>query len=150
VKEKIYSISLLLSFLVILSHEIIPHNHHDLEEYSVSFQFDIYDHHHHADDTDHQHHGEKSFPQEKESKKQHNFPYHQHLSADNGFDYIRIVTKKGLNVAYSPVAVLFALDSIEIAHPPETGFNRFKVKPFLISTMFEPGAIGLRAPPSIA
>lgn len=148
--EKFYSVSLLLSFLIILSHEIIPHNHHDLEEYCVSLQSDVYDHHHQSDDTDHLHHGKEGFPHKQENKHHHNFPFHQHLSADNSFNYIRIDLTKYAKRAYSSFAVLFGFVSIEIAHPPEIDLMHFKVKPFLVSTMFEPGSIGLRAPPFIA
>ncbi|MCA1745477.1 MAG: hypothetical protein LC643_07220 [Bacteroidales bacterium] len=149
-KLKIYSISLLLAFLAALIHEVIPHYHHDLEEYALSFQSNNSDHHHSSTDFDPLHHGEGNHHYDTEDAHPRNFPFHHHLSADGDFDYIRIHSNKDVHATFSFVAELSSHSKAIISAPPELDLIRFTDRPFLITTIFEPGAIGLRAPPSIA
>ncbi len=148
-KLKVYSITLLLSFLIVLSHEMIPH-HHDVDDYSFLFGFDFSERHHHAYDTDHHHHGGEHHSHKPEKEHPHSFPFHQHLSVDNGFDYIRINAKEDLNAACISIADLYIIGISTIVPSPDIELIRFRDKPFLIPANFKPGAIGLRAPPAIA
>ena len=153
-KRKIYPISLLLAFLVILSHEIIPHHHHDfdLNDFSNFHNHDeqyaphkTADHHHH--NVENQKHNHSN-----DTKKEHNhsFPFHHHISPTNGFDYLRIELIRNIVFDLPLLAVLNSFFKTSLSEPPELDFIRFTDKPFFISAFFEPGAIGLRAPPSIA
>lgn len=128
---------------------MIPH-HHDLDDGSLLFGFVFSEHHHHTSDADHYHHGEENHSHKTEEKHQHSFPFHQHLSADNGFDYIRVNAKDDLNAACISVADFYTIGISTIIPPPEIELIRLRDKPFLIPATFKPGAIGLRAPPAIA
>ena len=150
VKLKIYSISLLLAFLAAISHEVIPHHHPDIEEYVLSFQSNNPDHHHTSGAFNHSHHGEENHHHKKENNHSHNFPFHHHLLEDGDFDYIRIHSNKDVQVTFSLVADLSSIMHATVTPPPEIDLVRFTDKPFFIATVFKPGAIGLRAPPSIA
>ena len=138
-KNKIYAISLLLSFLVVLSHEMILHHHHE------SVADNLFDGQSLVDSF-----GEKS--KEKSSSEEHNhpFPLHHHISATSDFVYARtnIVESNPLNKISSLflVAVIFQADFFE---PPCLSINPFKDKSFLISSIYYPAANALRGPPSI-
>ncbi|MGV8830205.1 MAG: hypothetical protein ACWA6U_18005 [Breznakibacter sp.] len=151
VRLRIYSILLLLSFIVALSHEMIPHHHHALEEYVVSFQTHNTDHHHHhSDDGELFGHEEDSQDAEKENKHQHNFPFHHHLSSSEDFDYLRIDLNQKSVATFQVVAIHHSINLLIIVPPPEIDIIPYKEKPFFITSLFDPGATGLRAPPSIA
>jgi hypothetical protein len=128
---------------------MIPHHHHGAEEYALSFQSGN-SHHHHSDDFDLMSHYEEYHQHETEKKQQQNFPFHQHFSEDEDFDYIRINLKKDSDVTCKLVTILFKISDFKITPPPEIDITRFTDKPFLITAIFEPGATGLRGPPSIA
>ncbi|GAO29661.1 hypothetical protein [Geofilum rubicundum] len=149
-KLRIYSILLLLAFLAALSHEMIPHHHHDLDNSVLSLRSTHPGHHHSSSDFDHLHHGEGNHHHDSEDADASNFPFHQHLSADGDFDYFRINFNKDVQVPFSTVAVLSRSSNVRISPPPEMDLIRFSDKPFLITSIFKPGAIGLRAPPSMA
>ena len=152
-KKKIYAIGLLLSFMIVLGHEMIPHHH--------GYNFDIQDvatpqpkhHSHHHSDGHHHHHKTTEQDKADNSRKNHDhpFPLHHHLSTDYGFDCIRIDLRKNVELQSILLMVLTTrLTDTEIL-PPEIEFLKyFANKPFRIKSIFEPGAIGLRAPPSIA
>ena len=149
-KLKIYSILLLLAFLAAMGHEVIPHHHHDLENSDLPVQSNYSDHHHSSSDFDHIHHGETNHHHDAEDTNSRKFPFHHHLSADGDFDYFRINFNKDVHVTYSLVADLSSISNAKFSSPPEVDLIRYTNKPFLINTIFEPGALGLRAPPSIA
>jgi hypothetical protein len=121
-----------------------------VDDYSFLFGFDFSERHHHAHDTDHHHHGGEHHSHKPEKEHPHSFPFHQHLSVDNGFDYIRINAKEDLNAACISIADLYIIGISTIVPSPDIELIRFRDKPFLIPANFKPGAIGLRAPPAIA
>lgn len=133
---------------------MIPHHHHDfdLDEFSsfhshdeqYSHQKTDVQHHHDVDNQKHNH--------SNDSEKEHNhtFPFHHHISPTNDFDYLRIELIRNIVFNLPLLTILDSYFDTSLSEPPELDFIRFTDKPFLITTIFEPGAIGLRAPPSIA
>lgn len=140
--------------MLVLSHEMIPHHHHDLSVAEVSglhnhngeySQQKKTQHHHHHDGT-HQHNPSKN----TENRHNHAFPFHQHLSPTSDFDYLRINVIRDVIFNFQLLTILNTFFESSLSEPPELDFIRFTDKPFYITARFEPGAIGLRAPPSIA
>lgn len=129
---------------------MIPHHHHGEEEYALSVQSGVSEHHHHSDHSDLMSHHKEYHQHETDKKQQQNFPFHQHFSEDEDFDYIRINLKKDSDVHYKLITILYKISDFKITPPPEIDITRFTDKPFLITAIFEPGATGLRGPPSIA
>ena len=151
-KQKIYSILLLLSFLVVLSHEMIPHHHHDFAVDKVSSLHRHSKEHFHYNDTDHHHHdtGYRHDHSDNEEHK-HNFPLHFHVVAAKDYIAVGHVVNNHNNFNLKTLAVLFTFNPFgQIKEPPNIDFIRYTDISFLINSIFEPGAIGLRAPPSIA
>ncbi len=133
---------------------MIPHHHHDPDldkssgfhnrnEHTSSHKSD--NHHHHG--ADHQEHNHA-----KDSGKERNsaFPFHNHISPNNDFVYLMINTVSNPVSSFYLFKVVTSFFDPSLTEPPELDFIRFTNKPFLIASFFEPGAIGLRAPPSIA
>ena len=93
VKRKIYAISLLLSFLVVLSHQVISHHHHDTIAYEFSTSLEKVDEQEHVHHDKHHHHHDshEESDNEKDTDKEHNhrFPLHQHVTTTNVFDCTR-------------------------------------------------------------
>jgi hypothetical protein len=147
---RIYSILLLVAFLAALGHDMIPHHHHDLEEYPLPFQPNKVNHHHSSADLDHKRHENANHHHNGQNEQSRNVPLHHHLSVTGELDYIRIDFNTDVTMAFSILADLSSIRNIKLLPPPETNLVRFSDKPFLITSIFEPGAIGLRAPPSIA
>jgi hypothetical protein len=153
-KNKVYSIPLLLAFMVVLSHEMVPHHHHGcgMEIFSIfhnhTGQHPQHDTnpHQHNDFEDHGH--KKSADSEKEHR--HPFPFHHHLSATNDFDYLRYKLNKNLIVSIPLLTVSNAFKNTKLSEFPTLNYIRFTEIPFFIKSVFLPGAIGLRAPPSLA
>ncbi len=140
--------------MVALSHDLIPHHHHDMPVYVVSFQLDQTKEHGHLHDTDHFHHGESEnhhveITRNSESHH-HNFPLHHHNLAGKEQDYLRAEFKRVCNPNLRFIAVLFTLNNLNLPPTPELDFVRFTEIPFFIKSSHEPGATGLRAPPAIA
>lgn len=137
-KNKIYAISLLLSFLVVLSHEMILHHHHE------SVVDNLFDGQSLVDSF-----GEKN--KEKCSNEEHNhpFPLHHHISATSDFVYAR-TNIQDTNPVYK-ISTLFVVSvvlPIDFFEPPCLSINRFKDKFFLISSNYYPAANALRGPPA--
>ena len=136
-RKNIIAISLIVSFLMVVIHEMIPHHHHDMED-----DIELFSHQHHTDtqgsssETDHDNH----FP----------FPVHHHLSASEGFDLVR-VSKNLEREITSPFCFIVADHLLRIpdSEPPEsTILSDLTIPknshPFIIS----PNA--MRGSPSIA
>lgn len=140
--------------MLVLSHEMIPHHHHDLDvdEISGLHKHDEQYSRHKA--TDHHHHdadGHKHNPSSNSDKRHsHGFPFHHHISPTNDFDYLRMNLLRNVVFDFPLLTVLKSFFDESLSEPPELDFIRFTDKPFYITAKFEPGAIGLRAPPSIA
>jgi hypothetical protein len=130
---------------------MIPHHHDcDLDEFS-SFHahgeqsaFHKTDHHHDADHEDHNN------SNDTKKEKRRSFPFHHHISPTNDYDYLRIKLNTKITVNVTLLLVLNSYSDTSLYKSPELDFSRFTDKPFHISSIFEPGATGLRAPPSVA
>jgi len=152
VKSKIYAISLLLSFLVALSHEMIAHHHHD--ELALSFSV----RHEHDEDYGHKHPHEGEHQQNHDSKKKergkernHPFPFHQHLSATNDI-YLKRTNQSESKTQIRSLSFLVhtELYRVKFPEPPYREVKLYKEPPFLISSFCNLEAFALRGPPYIA
>ena len=145
-KRKIYTISLLLSFLVVLSHELIAHHHHE----GLALNFSVRGEHddEHNNEKHHQHDSQDE--EENSEHNHHSFPPHYHISATNYFDYTRtnIIDSNTQiqDISSFIVAHLFFINS---SKPPNLAGNPYRELHFLISSLFYPAANALRGPPSI-
>lgn len=150
-KNKIYAISLLLSYLVVLSHEMIAHHHHE----AVALDFSVSNLHDDDHEFKHSHKGElpHSHDSQKENespKHNHSFPFHQHISTTNDV-YIERTNLLESNIQIRDVYSLFyaELFRIEFYEPPNLEARRFAEPPFLISSLSYLEAFALRGPPPI-
>ena len=150
-KRKIYSISLLLSFIVVLGHLIVPHHHHESSNTDNSSK-NIHQTHSHEHNGTHHHHHESEEPEnESEDNADSGFPQHFHFSVTNDFDIIRWNKISSDDIKLGNQDLLTSqLFFWELDEPPAN-----IVKPNFESerhffTQYEPGANGLRGPPSIA
>ncbi|MDA3928672.1 MAG: hypothetical protein PF541_06900 [Prolixibacteraceae bacterium] len=145
-KKQIYAITLLLSFLVVLSHQVISHHHHkDNLAYCFTARLEkvkVQKHHHHHDSQ-----------KEKEADKDHNNPYplHQHVLATNNFD-CTLVNIQQSNISNHIVKIITVLCLFywDYAEPPNLTKYSTGEPPFLINSSYEPEANALRGPPAIA
>lgn len=139
VKNKIYAISLLLSFLVVLGHGMIPHHHHE------SVAGNLFDGQSLVDFPD-----EKTNERNSSEEHNHPFPIHHHISASSDFVTARTNLQESnpLNKT-SSLFVVFVVFQTDFSEPPSITTNRYKDKPFLISSDSYPAANALRGPPAI-
>jgi len=200
VKLKAYSLTLLLAYLAILCHNVVPHYHHVMSGGVYSVQHvhhhgqthnhaseilnnhtdNYHDHgkHHHSHSHDHPHeHPHPTYSpndvtadnsqvsslythslsdehvtvSQPENNHPHGFPWHHHISPANDFNYLRLVIKF---ISSSPDFSLLAFyhdgDSCKAILPLLAQRRWCYEYPFLIFSRYEPGATGLRGPPSIA
>lgn len=137
-KNKIYAISLLLSFLVVLSHEMI-HHHHEL------VADNLFDSQSQVDSP-----VEKNKDRDLSKEHNHPFPIHHHISATSDFVSARTNIQESNPV--NKISSLFGVSDVfqtDFFKPPILSTNRFGDKPFLISSNYYPAANALRGPPSI-
>lgn len=137
--------------MLVLCHEMIPHHHHDLHEYGFSVQNYFSETHSHSDDFSRNHHNHRQHEngESNDSDQNHQkFPLHYHISADNSFDYNRVTLNSKADAGLIPI--LFVIHPVTLTPAPEIDLIRFTEIPFLIPAGIKPGAVGLRAPPSIA
>ena len=150
-KNRIYAISLLLSFLAVLSHEMIPHHHHEVLElnFSVSNEHDADHEHKHHQEEGHQHHHDS---EKEEKKKEHNhpFPFHQHISSASDI-FIKRPNLLESNTQIPNIAFLVytELYRMEFLKPPNLEVSLYKEPPFLNSSICNLEAFALRGPPYI-
>ena len=146
VKRRIYGISLLLSYLIVLSHQVISH-HHDHHYDVLAEQFSIIlekvnDHgHDHEEDSDetysHQDH-------------KHPFPVHQHYFTTDDIDYTRTyVSESSLKIRSVTSFFVSHIFFSGFSDPPDFTLICFGDPPFLKTSLFDPGATTLRGPPSL-
>lgn len=151
---KIYSISLLLTFLLVLSHDMIPHHHHDVNLDMVSSIHKNSNPHSHHSEADHHHHDfehKHDHSEENDEEHEHRFPLHFHVVAAKDYNQVRQVVNGSDISKLNSIVNLYSFNRFgEFAEPPNFDFIRYTDLPFLINTIFEPGAISLRAPPCIA
>jgi len=149
VKNKIYAISLLLSFLVVLSHEMIAHHHHDVMAFDFSTKYEHNDDDDHAHDKDN-HHNHDPQQDQKDSDHNHPFPFHYHISATNDFNIERTSVLKSSSQIRCVALLLFTELFIgEFSKPPNIEGNLFGEPPFLKSSLCNLEAFSLRGPPSL-
>jgi hypothetical protein len=151
VKVKIYSILLLFSFLVILSHEIIPHHHHeDFSDNSWIIRYKVEEHSHNGKVHFHHSHTNEKHNDDSDSKDQRkrSFPIHHHFFASDDFDFIRLKTKN-TKPNHASLVQLFLTKKISLGlfNPSDNQCPKFPDHPPRIKALFKPGTIGLRAPP---
>lgn len=139
-KNKIYAISLLLSFLVVLSHEMIPHHHDDLALiHSVAHEND--------DDHEHKHDSQK---EEKSTKHSHTFPFHQHLTPSNDVCVERTrLLESSIQFRHVSYFVCTPLIRTDLSKPPNLEGKLYEDPIFLISSICSLEAFALRGPPVI-
>lgn len=152
-KNKIYAISLLLSFLVVLSHQVISHHHHDtMADDFITSHVDTDEYMHEYNNKHHHHDSQEKRSNEKDTDKDHNhpFPLHQHVSATNDFDYSRAnIQETNSNNHSIKIFVGLYLLYKQYSEPANRINYSFGEPPFLINSLFYPGTIVLRGPPSV-
>jgi len=149
VKRKIYAISLLLSFLIVLSHELIDHHHHHED---LAFGFSPgYEH-----DTEHDclqgnvNHQPESKGKEKDSGHNNPFPVHHHFCTINDFEIERTNLLEGNSQIPDAASFTIAyLLIVEFAKPPILERNLYGEQQFFKPSFFYPAANALRGPPAI-
>lgn len=137
-RKNIIAISLIVSFLMVVIHEMIPHHHHEMDD-----DIELFSHQTHTtskegsnSETDHTNH----FP----------FPAHHHVSASEDIDIIRTSTSLEQNVLFS---CCFLISSYVLCIPdsklPENTFYSVITIP-LSSLPFIISPNAMRGSPSIA
>ena len=149
-KKEIYAISLLLSFLVVLGHMMVPHHHHESFTIEYSSTLNQQEAHSHPHNGKHHHsHDHDENDNQADHNSEHNFPQHFHFSATDDFDFIRVNLTGKINyitdIQYSINSELLLK---RVFNPPNISPNTFS--DFIAKSQYEPGANGLRGPPSIA
>ncbi|PRY98877.1 hypothetical protein BY457_109146 [Marinilabilia salmonicolor] len=148
VKQKIISIFLLLSFLIVLTHEMVPHHHHESREYDVStlYKHSAENHHHakegHDHEKPHSHDGHES-PEPEEHHQ--NFPLHFHSAASD--DYARVSNSNPAFTNFNPLIVVLPGTISLNPDPPVKKLLKYWNFSIPFFSSFITGAIGLRAPP---
>ena len=149
-KRQIYAISLLLSFLVVLSHELINHHHHEATAIDLSviqIQHEADDHHH--GDKHHHDNAEKE-KEQKDSEKNHNhpFPFHQHLLSTNDLILERTnLTESNTQNQNSGLFYVLVVFQSYFFEPPNLVKNQYRNKSFLIISNYHHVSNALRGPP---
>lgn len=149
-KKRGISITLLISFLLVLWHMMVPHHHHEsIAKINIAGTEHVSHAHHHGIHHDHHNH-EKQDSDSKESNDQ-NIPQHFHFSTSDSFEPLRInsIRHELLEQANATLAIvnLFSWNPDESYHTLEY-INIWPIK--TARSQNKPGANGLRGPPSIA
>ncbi len=149
-KNRIYAILLLLSFLIVLSHDIIPHHHDDLVlNYTHTSKHDEecgHNHHH----MDGHHHSNDSKNEKKSKEHNYPFPFHQHFSASNDIYINRSsLIESCTQIRNVLFLAYFDFFRIEIFKPSNLKIDYNKAPTFLLSLICNLEAFSLRGPPAI-
>lgn len=125
-RTNILAISLIVSFLMVILHEMIPHHHHGMENDS-----ELSSHQHHTDT--------KGSNSETDNTNHFPFPVHHHLSASEGFDLLRVNTNLEREIT-SPFCFIVPDHLLRIpeTEPPESTIHSDRTipknsHPFIIS-----------------
>lgn len=152
-KNTIYAISLLLSILIVLGHDLFPHQHDGLDYGSIDIPVEIQTEPHHSHNGHHDH--DADHPTERENHKSENnrkssFPYHNHFYSDTDFDYTRLNSNNSVSVKQSTTSLAFhaSLNNDFTQYPGYT-ICYYRTKPLLIRSLYQPAANPLRGPPAI-
>lgn len=154
VKNKIYTISLLLSFLIILIHDAIPH-HHESTSLDKMFCWNAIvenaDYSNKFYDSPFGDESEKPLSQEEQNCDK-NFPPHHHIAVTNDFSYVR---SENVDLDAQNQFVLSFLCTIELFSCNFTRhslleLSRLVTSDLFASSQFVPGTISLRGPPVLS
>jgi hypothetical protein len=149
-KQRFYSLVLLLSFLIVLAHDAIPHHHHDVHDVEFSFPFKGSDNHEHSHGAGHCHHPDDGHQHGEQNgngaEHKHEFPFHHHINGED-YHYLRNQEVKEAIVFFTLIAVIFTQHNITDLHFGEIDTSPLIVRPFITAIMFQSAAVGLRAPP---
>lgn len=153
-KNKIYTISLLLSFLIILIHDAIPHHHESDSLVKIFCWNPIAEN---AELNYQSYHlpleGESKQPLSQEGKCcEKDLPLHHHIAVTDNFSYVR---SENVDVGEQIQIVLSFLCVIELFSCNFTQYSVDEVKRFsatglLATSQFIPGTIFLRGPPVLS
>jgi len=149
-KLRIYAFLMLITFSSVIGHMMVPHHHHEsLAEIKKDHHSPISHTHHHG--SDHHYHDHEKQDSEDNESSDPRVPPHIHFSASDNFELLRIdkVSTELNNPIQSTVAliVLYSWDLNDDSHilkHPNIGQSKTP------RSQHEPGANGLRGPPSIA
>ena len=149
-KKEIYAISLLLSFLVVLGHMMVPHHHHESFTIEYSSKLNQQEAHSHPHNGHHHHsHDDEENDNQADHNSDHGFPQHFHFSATDDFDLVRVNQTGKINYITNNLYLINSeLLPKRLFDPPNISPNTFS--DFFAKSQYEPGANGLRGPPSIA
>jgi len=142
---------ILLAIIIWLGHSIISHHHHDYLAVEISSQSEFDDKHsHHGGNANHDHkpvEDEHDNPSKKHHE--HSFPQHSHASISSDFNFTLLNQSISLKQFNQPIIITFYESGFcDIHCPPDFEYDYGNSK-FRITSLFEPGAIALRGPPTI-
>lgn len=124
---------------------MIPHHHHDMQDSSSNDHFKTEDSHNHETE-EHKHHQEEK----DEDNHNHSFPFHNHTVAADDYSFTRSNNSNvSQNIQKKIVVLFFETFLFDNIDPPNQSINYFVKEPNFITSLFEPGANALRAPPAI-
>ena len=148
-KKEIYAISLLLSFLVVFGHMMVPHHHHESFIIEASSNLNQQEAHSHPHNGNHHHSHDDEKEKQTTDHSEHSFPQHFHFSATDDFDLVRVNHTGRINYLTDIQSSIDAeLLSKRVFNPLNISSKTFSY--FFVKSQTAPGANGLRGPPSIA
>jgi hypothetical protein len=140
--------------MVFLCHEIIPHHHHDsIAENDSSTPKTVENHSHSFEDQFHMSNHDEQHHNEPDGKDEHNhkFPLHHHFLASYDYGFIRLNSENTLPFQASLIQLyLTEKMSSGLFKDFDSRFSIIAEHPPCIKSKFEPGTIGLRAPPCLS
>ncbi len=153
-KNKIYTISLLLSFLIILIHDAIPHHHESDSLVKIFCWNPIAEN---AELNYQSYHlpleGESKQPLSQEGKCcEKDLPLHHHIAVTDNFSYVRsenVDVDAQIQVALSFLCVI-ELFSCNFTRHSVVELKRLVANDLFASSQFVPGTIFLRGPPVLS
>lgn len=150
-KSKIYAIFLLLSFLVVLSHLMVPHHHHESSNTDNSSKNIHQTHSHYHNGTHHHHHESEDPENDTENNPDAGLPQHFHFTVTNEFDFLRLNKISSDDVKLGNQDLITSqLFFRELDEPPVIIVKHNFESERHLFTQNKPGANSLRGPPSIA
>ena len=143
---------ILIACAILLAHSMILHHHHDYLTVENSSQIEFDDNHSHHDGNAHHSHkpveDERDYPLKKHHD--HSFPQHSHTLVSSDFTFT-LITQSILSKQFTQTIIIIFSDSehCDLYNPPNIKYDYGDSK-FRITSLFKPGAIALRGPPTIA
>lgn len=136
-KKNFIVLSLIVSFLMVVIHEMIPHHHHEMED-----DIELFSHQHSTD--------KQSSNSETEPTNHFPIPAHHHVSVTEGFDLVRVSTNLEREIT-SPFCFLVPDHLLRIPDPEPPGskfYSDFRVPKNSLPFIISPNA--MRGSPSVA